>query len=589
MKYPILNEVAVSKEMTNTFGGYVHKDTINEGEFYDTKNITTEFFPLIASRHKRGILKTFTNLQGIIDKDTLAWVDNGQLYINNVQKALATGVTLSTTGGKQLCKMGAYIVIFPDKVWYNTKDDTSGYMDAIKTYNQATNVTFSMVKSDGTNITLWSGTGTPPDGAYKIDVVDGKASLKVYSAITSMWVNVATTYMKISVSGIGAQFSKGDGVKITADFTGVSWPRANDIFVNDEGNGKRSSNFAIFDQGNDYITVTGLLDVATKAVQVLSMSVERKAPDIAYVCECQNRLWACSQDGHEIYCCKLGDVKNWNLFAGISTDSWAATVGSDGVFTGAFAYLGYPIFFKEHSLLKVSISAYGAHSYREIECRGVEEGSEKSLTLLNELLYYKSSSGVCVYDGNFPQLISDSLGEVRYSDAVSGSIKDRYYIAMKDEKNQSSLFVYDATRSLWAKEDNLGISFFCRNDDDLYFVSDNRLYSVYGTQLYGTGEEKAVDWLLESGNIGYYLPGNKYLGRLNLRLSLEFGAHVSVYVNYDSSNVWDFAFNLSGKGTQSFTVPIRPKRCDHFRYRLVGHGGAKLIALTKEYEEGSDI
>ena len=49
---------------------------------------------------------------------------------------------------------------------------------------------------------------------------------------------------------------------------------------------------------------------------------------------------------NEIYASKLGDFKNWNCYAGRSTDSYVATRGSDGPFTGAADYLGSPLFFR---------------------------------------------------------------------------------------------------------------------------------------------------------------------------------------------------------------------------------------------------
>ena len=55
---------------------------------------------------------------------------------------------------------------------------------------------------------------------------------------------------------------------------------------------------------------------------------------------------------NELYACKLGDFKNWNCFLGISTDSYVASVGTDGPWTGAVTYLGNPIFFKETCLHK---------------------------------------------------------------------------------------------------------------------------------------------------------------------------------------------------------------------------------------------
>ena len=94
---------------------------------------------------------------------------------------------------------------------------------------------------------------------------------------------------------------------------------------------------------------------------------------------------------------------------------------------------------------------------------------------------------------------------------------------------------------------------------------------------------------MESGNIGYNLPDRKYLSRIIIRMSLELGSFAKIYVGYDNSNKWEYVYDISGKGTKSLAVPIRPHRCDHFRLRIAGEGSAKLISLTKEYEEGSDV
>ena len=597
MRFPFINVINKAKEMTSVFGGYFHRVTCNEGQFYDTKNMSTIDYPFISTRPLRAKTKQFTNPQGFLDKESLVWVDGTKLYINNIEQQ---GITLSTDPlmcPKSLYKMGAFILIFPDKKWFNTKDSTYGDMEASKEYTN-TSITMTQVNSKGENITI---DGAETDGHYKLETRDGKTTLMVYSATAKMWMNVATVYFKIAATDIGENFKKGDGVKISADFTGIDWSRAKDIFVNDEGNGVRSSNFVIHEKDDDYIIIIGLLDRATAIFdggsdtnhfpKMPTFKVERKTPDMAHICECQNRLWGCSPDGHEIYASKLGDATNWNCFAGISTDSWTATVGSDGVFTGAFAYMGYPIFFKEESLLKVSISGYGAHSYKETVCRGVQEGSSRSLCQLNELLYYKSTDGVCVYDGNFPMNISEALGVGRYSDAMGSSINDRYYISMKDENNKYHLFVYDSNNAIWTREDNLHPKFITRHDDDIYYIGqDDYLHSIYGTELYGPGtKEKKIDWYVESGNIGYALPDRKYLSRINIRMSMDIGSHASFYVGYDKFDKWEFVFDMSGKGVRSFAVPIRPHRCDHFRFRIVGEGNAKLISLTKEYEEGSDI
>ena len=38
----------------------------------------------------------------------------------------------------------------------------------------------------------------------------------------------------------------------------------------------------------------------------------------------------------------------------------------------------------------------------------------------------------------------------------------------------------------------------------------------------------------------------------------------------------------------SISVPIRPRRCDHLRLRVVGEGEAKIYSIAKVVEEGSD-
>lgn len=303
--------------------------------------------------------------QGILDKEDLMWIDNGKLYFNGEEKVL-NGVTISSEGTKTLAKMGAYVIIMPDKIWYNVDKDECGYMEHKNTIESGNQISFTLCEANGKAISLMPEGDTPADGDYTLATSNGKTSLKIYSSTTKTWITVATTYLQISAAGIGKGFEKGDGVKITVDkIEGLS-----NVFVNTEEDGKISTNTYIVDKTDDTITIIGIID---KAINVSNneLTIERKVPDMAFITECNNRLWGCSKDGHEIYCCKLGDVKNWNVFSGISTDSWAATIGSDGKFTGAITFLGYPMFFKEDGFIKIAVSATGGHQVKETKCRGV--------------------------------------------------------------------------------------------------------------------------------------------------------------------------------------------------------------------------
>lgn len=630
MKFPILQETAKYRDMTTVFGGYNHRISCQEGQFYDMKNMTSRYYPVLSPRQGRGTVKQFVNPQAILDKEDLWWIDDKTLYRNGNEVPLGD-ITLNDKSPKTIAKMGGYIVIMPDKVWLNTVEKNGkyecGYME-----NKVSKkgVSFCISEQSG-KVIDWHDEqyykDNPDkliDGAYAMSVnANGQPSLKVYSATTKIWMTVTSTYTQIKADGIGKGFEKEDGIKISGILEDAKEQLEN-IFINDDGNGVYSTNTYIIDKTDDAITIPGIYkckellppkDEEAQAIsegdettedagpiesvfgvdyfEELELTIHRKVPDMEFITEAGNRLWGCSKDGHEIYACKLGNVKNWNLFKGISTDSWSATIGTDGKFTGAVTYMGYPMFFKEDGFVKIAIGTDGGHATKETMCRGVQNGSHMSLTVLNEVLYYKATNGICVYTGSLPYSISDDLGEDKYYDAVAGAIADKYYISMRDKNNVYSLFVYDAKNSIWCKEDNTKVIAFCRRSEDLYYIdaTDNTMKSVGGTLLLDTTEkdtEDAVEWYVESGAIGYSSPDNKYLGRLNIRIGLEFGTNVDVFVQYDSKGEWEHKFNISGTGTRTHSVPIIPKRCDHFRYRIKGRGNCKIYSITKTVEQGGE-
>ena len=423
---------------------------------------------------------------------------------------------------------------------------------------------------------------SPENAALWIDTSQEKHALKQYSSATQEWVSIPTVYTRIqfiSNGEIPGLFSVYDGVTISG--AGV-----------DDVNGTKVI-YAIGGGGTelDYVVVVGLLEQAYEQTEG-SVSLKRSVPDMDYVCESQNRLWGCyyGNDGEKnlngIYCCALGDFKNWRQYMGLSTDSWTASVGSDGPWTGAVNYLGYPTFFKEDRIHRVSISSVGAHQISETVCRGVQNGSSRSLVVVNETLLYKSRSDVCAYQGGFPVSISGALGEELYTDAAAGAVRDRYYISMKDGMGQIQLFVYDMGRGLWMHEDGFKADAFARVDNELYALSDKLLYAMLGS----SGEEEAfVSWEAETGILYYQYPDKKYVSRFNVRVQMEEGAEMDIYIQYDSSGVWERKGRIKLKGTNTVTVPIRPRRCDHMRIKLVGKGGFRLFSVAKIITFGSDV
>lgn len=604
MKYPTLTELPTSRDMVDVFGGYNHNLRIGENEFYNMKNMTSDHYPVLSPRGKRGFYQRGeenVTAQAMIAKDSLCYLDGTDLYINDYHEDLSSYIkTDDEFYPKQLVSMGAYIIILPDKVYYNTENGEFGNIEAEFVKEQGDPITFSLCTIDGAEYAdiakVEPALEDRVSGQYWLDTTSTPHSLKCWSESSGMWVTVGTTYIKISATGIGAAFNQYDGVKISGLTSGLTDGALDDsgnpVIITDENISAIDGSFVIWAKDDDHIVVIGMLDEERSLIN--EVTIKRSMPYMDFVVESENRLWGChygvAENGevvNEIYASKLGDFKNWNCFMGVSTDSYAASVGTDGQFTGAITHLGYPLFFKENYMHKVYGNYPSNYQIQTTACRGVQKGCGRSLAIVNEILYYKSRNAVCAYDGSLPTEISSVLGDVAYSDAVAGSHGNKYYISMKDVTDVYHLFVYDAQRGLWHKEDNTQVAAFCSCRNEMYYIdqADGLIKTVLGSGILDT---QSVSWDVETGVLTTDMPDKKYISRVVTRMSLGIGTRVYFYIQYDSQGDWELLFTMTGNNLRSFAVPIRPKRCDHFRLRIVGEGDAKIYSTAKTIEQGSD-
>lgn len=578
MKLSKLREMRVSRDMVDVFKGYNHNLRIGDGEFYEMTNLSSDNYPVLSPRRTRGIYAVPQKPQGLASKDDLCYVDGEDLYIGD--DVVHMNLTLDNAP-KTLISMGAYLIIMPDKKYVNTAD-LNDYGDIEASITTSSKVTFTLAKVDGTDyagvIAQNDAPKNPANMALWMDTSVTPNVLKQYSTSSGSWVDIATTYIRISAPGIGAPFLDGDGISISG--------------VESENLADLNSTMVISARGDDYIVVTGILNKVT--TQDTPITIKRQMPNMDFIIESGNRLWGCrygtavnGEVVNEIYASKLGDFKNWNCFLGISTDSYAATVGTDGQFTGAIEHLGYPLFFKENCMHKVYGNYPSQYQIQTTTCRGVQKGCDKSLAIVNEVLYYKARSGVCAYDGSLPSEISAAFGEENYFNATAGFLGNKYYISMADNKYGWHMFVYDTMKGMWHREDDTQATCFCNFHGDLYYIdyADNQIKTVRGT---GVKDASPTRWSAVTGIIGTDSPDKKYVSRIDVRMSLQAGARVTFYVEYDSSGEWEHLFTMDGITLRTFAVPIRPRRSDHMRLKIVGYGEAKIYSLCKSIEQGSD-
>ena len=586
MRFPTLPVRPRDAQTLDVFGGYNHNIRIQENEFFDMTNLTSDQAPVLAPRRQRGLYGKDVNVQGMITKDSLCYVDGRYFVINKYRIDMGLS-TEEDKCPKQLISMGAYVIIMPDKKYINTAD-LNDYGNIEAEFKVEENmVQYQPCKLDGTEYTPAYIQQEAPEEAANMDLwMDTSSnphSLKQYSSAMDTWVGIETTYVKIKSPGIGKPFRQYDGVTIS----GLA------KFDNDQIS-KLEGAAILYGVEEDAVIVIGLLDSQFMTFNH-PLTISRKMPAMDYIIENDNRLWGCryglnnaGEVVNELYSCKLGDFRNWNCFMGISTDSYYVSLGSDGPFTGAITHAGYPLFFKENCLHKVYGQIPANFQVQTTACRGVQKGCDRSLAIVNEILYYKARHAVCAYDGSLPTEISGALGEELYSNATAAAHSNKYYISMcRNTTGERVLFVYDTAKGMWHKEDGVNAKLFCSCRDELYCATeDGRIIAMLGS---GEQYEGPINWMFETGILGGSLPQKKYLVKLNIRLVLEPGSHLKLMAQYDSIGPWVDLGHLTGTDLRSFTIPVKPRRCDHLRLRVEGVGHGMIFSITKTYTHGSDV
>ena len=568
LSQPYTNEFTIEK-----FYGYNHNLRVGYGGFYDMQNLTSSYFPMLSTRHKRADFSVSGKVEGLFSKEKIAYINNNTLYYGGTAVAGMSFPDLQTE--RKLVSMGAYLLIFPDKKYLNT-DNTSIFGDIEATFTTAGEVTYTLSDVNGTDYTyLTTKPEEPEDGDYWLD----GSTFKIYSEYSSSWVSVLSTYVKISYPNIGKAFSQYDGVKIS----GSSDSQFNTTTV-------------LWAVADDYIVVTGIIDGTF--TQNTALTIKREVPDMDFLCEGENRVWGCNSSNNEIYACKLGDFKNWNCFMGISTDSYAASVGTDGDFTGAIRYLSSVLFFKENCIHKI-YNTNPPYNISSSFAKGVQKGSSRSLCVVNGSLFYLSPTGIVVYEGSLSSPVENVFGTTYYFNGVAGEFRDKYYICVSSGTNTKTLFVYDTKTRMWHKEDNINISEFATNDSNLYFIYDDngtkklglidseQPYGSFTGQLRGYNPENSVAWYAETGLIGLDYVGHKYIKIISTRLKLD--GNIVLYAEYDSSGVWEVVDKIETTKLHGVVLKTSiPQRCDHLRLRFTGNGICNIYSLTISIEEGSE-
>lgn len=565
------NSSGIRKVTQVQFNGYMHTASCSEGQIWEETNISGRAFPYLRPIRERTIFG-YPCDNALFAHDSMGWVNGSELWYDGHL------VGYVEDSRKQIAVMGNRIVIWPDKVVLNASYKRLG------TYSTLTDLQAAVTNPKEFDA-YGVGTGVP----YEIYVWNGREwvsngkeleSLECtarFSGVTFKngtykGVEADCNTMEFSVDVENLGFKEGDAVAIRGC---TKHPENNKTAIIREIEGKqlRFYEFAFVldgDEGNTEYKETG------------TITLSREVPDLDMILAVDNRLWGAKDD--TIYASKLGDPANWNVFDGLTTDSWFQETGTAGEFTGCIAYLGYPIFFKENHIFKL----YGKNAENfqpsKSATMGVKRGAGKSLAIAGEVLYYLSPNGLCAYSGGVPESVAAPFGEVRYKTSVTGSDGQRLYLSMERVSGETELFCLDTATGLLCKEDELDVAMWCTYEGALYGMLESG-NAVAVNQDSGNAKSSMVEF----GDFYEQTMDRKTATRLQMRITLEENARLRVLIQYDSNGEWRTVKTLTTTKKMSFSYPVRIRRCDHFRIRLEGEGYWELQSMAREYIVGSGV
>ena len=602
-----------TRDLLRAFGGLNETYGCTEAEYSGGMNFSARDFPALSTRLPRRRLQELAGLNGMYHLNGLLTVC-GQDLVYTPDEAPAQPVTVKNAvadSRKTMVGIGTKILIFPDKVAFDTADGSAAPLGAAWEAGSLS-VSFAPCDASGNTYEV-KDKGTkepehPQDGQLflKLNEPDkpysAENTLEVYSEASGNWTVIPLDYCLVTAEGIGAEFRVWDTVTLTGtgaeqagQWAGLDGDRIvygvteTTLRLRADPGGEHFYGRLVHN-GSSAVWVSMDGTQREEYFPAEGVKVERRVPDLEYLTECDNRVWGCSSSENVIYACKLGDPTNWFSYRGIAADSYAVTVGSDGAFTGAATCMGYALFFKENTLHKLYGSKPSDFQLTSLRCRGVAKNAARSLCVLNETLYYLSPDGVMAWDGSIPTKVSGALDSGRLANvqsAVGSALDGRYYLHVARTaagENTARLLVYDTERALWSEENvcsyemtSTGGQLYLWDGQALWAADPSREADWQATD----GVEEKLNFELTTGDIGLDGAEDRYLSRLTLRLDAECSSTVEVAASYDGGP-WETVASLTAQDKRrSFDLPFVPRRHGTLRLRLKGRGQITLRSIAK--------
>ena len=533
----------IKKAIETAFGGYDHNIGAGDGTIWDEGNMTSDFYPVMATRAPRYVTGTFAPPQGIYALDGLWVAAGGVLYHNG------TVICAVSEGEKRFAAMGKRLIVFPDKLVVNAgvtpvsvislgvtvtascviKDGTYAGEDADSNTIKSTNRDWSLSFSVGDGVTITGASNAANNKTAIIREIEGD-ELHFYE---NTFTNEGPVTLTLKREIPDLDF-------ICANENRLWGCKGDTIYASKLGD---PSNWNVFDglATDSYAVDAGSDGDFTACCSYLGYPVFFKEEHI-----------------YKVYGSR---PSNFQLMG-------SATMGVKAGSHKTLAVAGETLYY----LSRAGIVAYGG---------GVPENISKAFGT------DRFSGGAGGSDGLKYHVVMQLAGSspAEYEHFVWDTRRAMWH---REDTTNAVGFAFSGGE-LWmltsaGKLTGLGLA-----------AAPN-----------GAAAETGMLSFVETGDFtdafsargGSNSPNRKGTSKLQIRGELGTGASLTIKIRFDSGRAgspsdtdgsWETVKTLTATVKRSWYLPIIPRRNDHFRLRFEGVGEWRLYSLVRENYSGSEI
>ena len=540
MMLPGMREQGRTTVTAAVFTGIDRRNERGLGALRECRNLVRRDDALVAGR-ARAVHATAAAPEGLLVTDRVVWADGTKIKVNGIDAATVS------EGQKQLIPFGQQVLVLPDKLLVDTKNGTSRAIE--HTFTAVGQVTYTMCLLDGTPVTL---TDTMTEEAE-----DGTCAVEagqVMMASRGIWSPVAGVLVKIASTGIGSGFAEGDGVTIAGSAV------------------IENGSYVLEAASENEITVSAVM-AAESAVTDDTLTVSRAMPDLEFACEMDNRVWGVA--GDTVYASRLGDATNWQVYEGLSTDSYAVALAAPGSFSGIIRQGSGLVIFRQDCFYKLSGNTPSTFRLRRCDLPGIPEGAEKSLTACMENLFFFTGESYVMYDGAEETEVSLPLGGEKLTGPVAWTEGESVCLC-GTVSGAVRLYRLRVPAMSWTEETTPAA--VSAGSGGFRMLADGSITKP------GSG---SVAWELQTAPMGTRELRGERLSAVGVGLTLPQGSTARLSVRYDGGE-WQVLRDIENGESRTERFYVFPRESGNFSIRLSGTGDVTVHRLTVRTQKGGD-